>query len=338
MNQKGQTTPAQESSDLLPGDKSVRQAAVAVSVDKRDDLLVKSDLMNDTRQLRAAEESHGVSNETEIQMSKGLRLLRTVLTILTVLTGIIMLLNFALLYLPVSVPVIIFLLSATARGVLALLEHQRRQRAWIKKMGWDHTPTAAEKKQRRKLIAGISAGVILAVAVFCGILWFSQPFEHPGSSTDGLTMENYDFASVILHFNPRYEMDPDVSINWVLADDRVYFTCAGVLYSANSDTSDPVIISEQVWYNNRSGQSPEQDQDPVYSLIWEDGYLYYITASNYGGSTKTSLMRLKTGGRVSPKKLYSSHDYFNLLRLNDDGSIALYYFDRSWTYRTTLNP
>ena len=130
--------PADPLDKVMTGDKAKNQAAVALSRDKKDDLLVKVNLMNETSAMLHQEESGPVPDRETEQDPWWLRIISGILSILFAIS----LLNFINVFIHFTVFVedlLFFAICFILRGALFLWKHQREQNAWLERMGYPRT-------------------------------------------------------------------------------------------------------------------------------------------------------------------------------------------------------
>lgn len=167
IEERPKTRPPADPLDLvMSGDKEKAQAAVAISRDKRDDLLVKVSMMNETAASMKDTGSGPVPDRETEQDPWWLRIITGILTILFAISII----NFVNVFIHFTVyweDLVFFGICFILRGSLFLWKHQRDQNAWLKRMGYPRTKRNLgdiDIKQLRKIVI-IVLSILLVITL-----------------------------------------------------------------------------------------------------------------------------------------------------------------------------
>jgi len=168
MEERPQAVASPDHTDkVLSGDKVHRQLTVLTSKDKRDDLLLKVNIMNETADLMKNQESAPVAGTQQEKEPLWLRLLSGSLTLLLAASVLWVLLSFFT-FTPNPIAWGCFALFLALRGGLQFYKYRREQNAWLRRIGQttqERGWTALEAKTK-KVILGTACGiVVLALAI-----------------------------------------------------------------------------------------------------------------------------------------------------------------------------
>lgn len=153
---------------VMSGEKEKTQAAVAISRDKRDDLLVKVSMMNETYAVLKDTDSGPVPDKEVTQEPKWLRFITGLLTLLF-LVSFALFLNDAFHFFIYPKHFIFFLITAILRGGLALRKHARERDAWLERIGQPVRKYNIEKKHILMGVIGLILVIGIAIAIPFGL-------------------------------------------------------------------------------------------------------------------------------------------------------------------------
>lgn len=147
---------------LLSGDKVHRQLTVLTSKDKRDDLLLKVNIMNETADLIKNQEAGPVSDREPEKEPLWLRLLSGSLTLLLAGSVLWVLLSFFT-FTPNPTAWGCFAVFLVLRGGLQLYKYRREQNAWLRRIGQTRQERgwAALEDTTKKIILGTACGILV---------------------------------------------------------------------------------------------------------------------------------------------------------------------------------
>ena len=274
IEERPNTRPPADPLDLvMSGDKEKAQAAVAISRDKRDDLLVKVSMMNETAAIMKDTGSGPVPDRETETDPWWLRIITGILTILFAISII----NFVNVFIHFTVyweDLAFFSICFILRGSLFLWKHQREQNAWLERMGYSRTKRNLgdiDVKQLRKIV--ITALILLLIiAIIIVYMVVMKANLEPDYSVCFVTEQNpRDHTTEILETAIGYVVD-DVNGDGVVKIEIAYikkpklYTPGGyhlVLfdrkYHSKLDETAFAVIPEETrnmraqWYYNMEG-------------------------------------------------------------------------------------
>ena len=308
---------------LLPGDRTYRSAAVAISRDRLDNTLAFNSQLNDTRSM-GRERSGGVADR-QLKLKLWQRLIRWGLD-LGIVIGLVLLVALHTSYGPQKslLPAFAVLIpAALLRAVLAWKDHWTAQRAWL----GDNADFAAEQKRITK-IAAIAAGILAVLGLSSwGLIELMWTVEPPGTlSTAGMDMEEFfeNMPGQVLNLPLRTmgEYEGTFPDGYAVAPDKIYFIL-GYLFSIDPDYTNLTRISKNILDARGAYSKGDTFSERPSNLIYLDGCIYYVSYSErhplYG---PYKLMRHRTGTKVKPETV--AEGFFTAIGLGDDGTIVCY--------------
>lgn len=151
---------------LMAGDKAARQAAVSLSRDKKDDALVKLNLLNDTIHGFKNEESGPVQGKEPEKEPVWLRILSGFLTVVLIVATVIFIRDFMTFHLTID-SLLFFVIAFLLRGSIFYWQHLLEQDKWLERMGIDAKKSRApDMKTMKRILLGVLSAVILIAGIF----------------------------------------------------------------------------------------------------------------------------------------------------------------------------
>ena len=194
---------------VMSGDKEKAQAAVAISRDKRDDLLVKVSMMNETAAIMKDVGSGPVPDRETEKDPWWLKIITGILTILFALSII----NFVNVFIHFAVyweDLAFFGICFVLRGSLFLWKHQREQNAWLERMGYPRQKRNLGDiniKQLRKIVI-IALIILLVIALIIVYMVIMKANLEPDYSVCFITKQNpREYTTDILEDAIGYVVD-----------------------------------------------------------------------------------------------------------------------------------
>lgn len=180
---------------LMAGDKAARQAAVSLSKDKKDDALVKLNLLNDTIHSLKTEESGPVQGKEPDKEPLWLRLISGFLTIVLIIATVVFIQDFVTYQLTVRT-LLFFVITFLLRGGIFYWQHLLEQDKWLEKLGIDAKKSRApdQKTMKRILLVLLAAAILIA-----GIILLARLIKegtHPDFTVTVISSEEEDDRTV----------------------------------------------------------------------------------------------------------------------------------------------
>lgn len=208
---------------VMAGDKTRNQAAVALSRDKKDDLLVKVNMMNETSAMMKETDSGPVPDREMVKDPWWLRIITGILTILFAIS----LLNFINVFIHFAVyweDLVFFGICFILRGSLFLWKHQREQNAWLERMGYPRSRRNLgdiDLNQLKKIVI-VSLILLLIIALIIVYMVVMKANLEPDYSVCFITKQNpRDHTTEILETAIGYVVD-DVNGDGVVKIEITY--------------------------------------------------------------------------------------------------------------------
>ncbi|MDD6024359.1 MAG: MerR family transcriptional regulator [Oscillospiraceae bacterium] len=314
---------AEQRLDTRLPDRAYRQSVVAVSKASWDNLLAKNDFLNDTRNVLAPE-SAAVGDPLPNDLRSWQKALRGGLTIAAFLTGI-------LAFLRAGPPaVILFCVFLSARLLLVFFDHWKRQKNWVRSMGWSAEGFVLRKKP---ILLGVICGILGIGLVFGGAYAASEhlrPVEPTGGpSTEDIDLEEFWVDLDYQIIGPTYRYTERFDAKAITASPcRIYFAFFGSLYSINADYTELRTIDNQMYIGNGARSIVEKPEEQPCTMIYQNGSIYYLSWMQ--GSDQKQLMQQRSGQKIRPEVLATG--YFEAVGLSENGEIICYNRPNSkWT-------
>lgn len=211
---------------IMTGDKTRTQAAVSVSNDKKDDMLVTVSVMNETYDMLQRHESRPVADRPPQRDPWYLRFLTGLLTILAIISAVFFIHGFISFSLSKEV-VIPFVLFFGARMLLLYREHLKEQKRWLARIGEVREPSKIHglSKRSKRVIFLVILAVLLVSAV---AIVLSAYVRWMKNNTEA------DYAVAVVS-NER--LDPAVL-------DRVAYVIEYIVDDCNNDGVVKIVVDE----------------------------------------------------------------------------------------------
>lgn len=322
-------TASQRLDAQLP-DREFRQTIVMGSKAGWDNLLAGIDFINDTRDTFHPEGIR-TSDETVIKQTFLQRLLRAALVIIAILAFVKWFLHNTVY--PMQTYLLIAAIAATAlRVLLAVLDHRKKTKQWVKNIGWEQASFDIDKRKVLLIVCAVLLGIgLLALGIYA-IVEYSTPVESTdGPSTEGVDLEEFwDNLDPQLLRNLDFYIPHDADLGKVPAitasPNKIYFLWGGFLFSIDADYTDISTIDTNVYGGKGSHSIVRDPIETPCTMFCYDGCIYYFARDSRAG--RSYLMRHQTGTKIKPEKIVCADSFnntgFTAIGLSEDGEIIAY--------------